>query len=84
MDWTSKVNAIQTRKDFISFVRLLVKDFKENPTEWENNNLESFLEALATWVQDMDGYFQNQGLSVPQHADWKLFAQMLMAAKMYE
>lgn len=76
--------SIQSREDFIAFVRGLSKDLKENPQSWENDNLERFLEALGAWVEDMDGYYRNQGKSVPQQLDWKTFADMLMAAKMYE
>ncbi|MGH7970069.1 MAG: DUF7660 family protein, partial [Limisphaerales bacterium] len=43
-----------------------------------------FLEALGAWVQDMDGYYRNQGKPVPEQLDWKTFSDILMAAKMYE
>jgi hypothetical protein len=42
------------------------------------------LEALAAWVEDMDGYYLNQGKAVPEKPDWKHVADMLMAAKLYE
>jgi len=32
----------------------------------------------------MDGYYLNMGQPVPKNIDWKLFANILMAAKMYE
>ena len=60
------------------------KDLRENPSTWENTNLESFLEALGSWVEDMDGYYINQGKPVPTQPDWKIAADMLMAATMYE
>jgi hypothetical protein len=75
---------IQSREDFIAFVRSLSKDFRDHPQSWENDNLERFLEALGAWVEDMDGYYRKQGKPVPQQLDWKTFADMLMAAKMYE
>jgi len=47
-------------------------------------NLESFLGALASWVEDMDGYYQNQGREVPPTPTWKMFGEMLAAARVYE
>jgi len=77
-------NSIRTREDFAAFVDALSKDFREHPESWENNDLYRFLEALGAWVQDMDGYYRNLGKPVPQELDWKTFADMLLAAKMYE
>jgi hypothetical protein len=76
--------SISSREDFVAFVRALSKDFKDNPQSWENVSLDRFLEALGAWVEDMDGYYRNQGKPVPQQLDWQTFSDMLMAAKMYE
>ncbi|NUO84174.1 hypothetical protein HUU05_29225 [candidate division KSB1 bacterium] len=84
MKLPEKVATIQTRKDFISFVHLLIQDLRENHTEWENRDLESFLEAITAWVEDMEGYYQNKGLPLPRQPDWNLFGQILLAAKIYE
>lgn len=77
-------NSIRSREDFVAFVRALGKDLQENPGSWENASLKRYLEALSAWVEDMDGYYLNQGKPVPQQPDWKVAADMLMAAKMYE
>lgn len=77
-------NSIRSREDFVGFVKALSKDLRDNPASWENANLERYLEALGAWVEDMDGYYTNQGKPVPQQPDWKVAADMLMAAKMYE
>jgi hypothetical protein len=84
MSIAEQVNSIRSREDFVAFVRALNKDLKDNPQSWENDNLDRFLEALSAWVEDMDGYYLNQGKPVPQQLDWKSFGDMLMAAKMYE
>jgi len=77
-------NSIRSREDLIAFINALRKDFRENPVSWENGTLERFLEAVGAWVNDMDGYYTNQGKSVPQQPDWKFVGDMLMAAKVYE
>ena len=84
MTLAEHTNSIRSREDFVAFVKALRKDLHDNPATWENANLERFLEALAAWVEDMDGYYANRGKPVPQQPDWKAAAEMLMAAKMYE
>jgi len=79
-----KTEAIQTKDDFIGFLQLLVQNIKSHPEEWENKSLDSYLEGIASWTEDMEGYYQNNNLPIPQSVDWKLFANILMAAKMYE
>jgi hypothetical protein len=73
-----------SKKDFVSFVYKLSQDFDQNPDAWQNKDLGSFLEALAAWVDDMEGYYLNQGQQVPDKPDWQMIADMFMAAKIYE
>ena len=79
-----EVKKIQTKKDFVSFLRALKKDYLENLSSWENRDIEAFLEAMAAWVEDMDSFYINQGLPVPEKPDWKVFADILMGGKLYE
>ncbi|SDD43839.1 DUF7660 family protein [Niabella drilacis] len=79
-----KVENLNTKEDFIAFLELLIQDLRNNPNEWENKSLESYLEAAASWTEDMDGYYQNNNLPIPQNVNWKVFANILVAAKMYE
>lgn len=84
MNLSEEANNIQSRTDFVSFVRVLLQNFEENSDSWENKDVGSYLDAIAAWVEDMDGYFQNRGEPIPQQPDWKLFGQILLAAKFYE
>lgn len=79
-----QVEAIQTREDLVSFVRALRRDFMEHPEAWENSDLETFFEAMAEWIADMDGYYRNRGEPVPEQPTWKVFGQILLAAVSYE
>ena len=79
-----QVEALQTREDLVAFVRDLIRDLRVNPGEWENLTLENYLEALASWVEDCEGYFQNRGEVTPSDPSWKLLGQVLLAAKFYE
>lgn len=75
---------IKTREDFVKFVYNLFQDYHDNPQTWHNNNLELFLQGIAGWVDDMDGYYHNIGKEMPEKPDWQMVANMFMAAKVYE
>ncbi|HEX5505392.1 MAG TPA: hypothetical protein VFW96_22430 [Thermomicrobiales bacterium] len=84
MDLIERVGKIRSRADFSAFVQVLRRNLKERPDEWENADLPSFLEALAAWTEDMDGYRQNGGEPAPEQPTWKTLGEILLAAKVYE
>ncbi|MBI6550528.1 DUF7660 family protein [Xenorhabdus lircayensis] len=75
---------IKTREDFIEFLETLSSNARNNLNEWENKDLPSYLEAMSSWIEDMDGYYVNQKLSVPENINWTFIADILMAARVYE
>jgi hypothetical protein len=75
---------VHTRVDLADFVRQLVADMQSNRGDWENPQLEDFLEPLSAWIDDMPGYFKKNDLPVPDRPDWSLFATMLLVARTYE
>lgn len=79
-----QIKNIKSKEDFVLFVKELRKDFIENPQGWENKDIAAFLDALAVWTTDMENYYSNTKQSVPKNIDWKVIADMLMGAKMYE
>ena len=79
-----QVEEIQTRDDLVAFVQALSRDLKARPEGWENATLETFLDALASWTEDMDGYYRNRGQEIPKNPTWKTVGQMLAAARVYE
>jgi hypothetical protein len=79
-----QVETVQSREDLAGFVRDLVNDLRTRPGEWENDRLDTYLEAVAAWIEDMDGYYQNRGEAAPQEPSWKLLGEILLAAKSYE
>ncbi len=79
-----EVERIETREDLAAFVELLRLDYERDPEHWENDDLPSFLEALAAWTADMPGYFENRGLDLADVPLWRLVGMMLLAARSYE
>ena len=76
---------VTDRQSFINFLKLFHQDFLTNENEWENSNLERFLEAMISYSKDIQGYYNNTHQNVNANtASWKVFADILKGAKVYE
>lgn len=84
MELKSRADSVASRDDFVAFVDALRHDLTAHPEEWQNSTLNDFLESLAAWLQDMDGYYQNKQLPILSSPSWKNLAEMMLAAKYYE
>lgn len=76
--------SIETREQLAKFILDLADEARTKPKSWENVDLPAFLEALAAFTEDMDGYFANRGEAVPEQPTWSTLGEMLIAATMYE
>jgi hypothetical protein len=79
-----QLDAIKTRKDFVTFVHELLHNLQSTPGEWENRSLESYLEAFAAWVEDCEGFYANRDEKFPEDPSWKFLGEALLAARIYE
>jgi hypothetical protein len=78
-------NTVNDRQTFADFIVKLHQDFKTDPSTWENNNLDNFLEAMSSYARDIDGYYKNTNQNVnADNPSWRVFADILMSAKIYE
>lgn len=85
MDIYDFAENINTKQDFVEFLSMLKKDYRDSKNEWENDELDSFLEGMFGFAYDLEGYH----LNTKQEKDvneptWKDFADILLAAKVYE
>lgn len=78
------VQSVTSRSDLVRFIDQLADSLVEQPEIWENGSLESFLRAWSVWLSEMDGYFAGKGQPVPDSPSWKLIAEMMLAARVYE
>jgi hypothetical protein len=78
------IKNVNSREDFIGFMDALMNDLKTNPDLWENKTLADYLSAIQNWTEDMDGYYINNNIPIPENVSWKTFAMILMGATMYE
>lgn len=77
------IDRIESKADFIDFMTALNLESKQDSLHW-HKSVRDYLEAIQSWVEDMDGYYLNQALPVPQDISWKVLAQILTAATVYE
>ncbi|NML63893.1 hypothetical protein HHL22_01620 [Hymenobacter sp. RP-2-7] len=87
--YSSETSAVKSRHDFIEFLNNLLTDYQKTGKNWENQNLRDFLEALASYAADVDGYYQNLAKAGGEEIDadtasWRVFADMLRSATVYE
>lgn len=81
LDVYSKIETIHTKNDLSEFLTYLIST---EPTTWDNSDLTNFLEAMAAFLIDMNGYYQNLDMETPATPTWKDFAQIIFAATSYE
>lgn len=75
---------VNTKAEFVKFLERLQADLKQNPNAWENPSLDRYLGAMAAWVDDSGGYYRNAKQTVPTDINWRFFAEVLTAARIYE
>lgn len=61
----------------IATLESLRTELRENPDNWENTSLQTYLEAMQAWLTD----FRDR---VGEEPSWRLISLMLDAAKLYE
>jgi hypothetical protein len=75
---------VASREDLVDFVSGLRDEHRAEPSGWENNDLDRFLDALAAWIAASPGYWANRGESEPEQPDWGWVALALRAGTGYE
>lgn len=80
-----RAEAIQSQADFSAFLHLLLRNYREYPAEWENQTLEQFLGAMDSFVNSIDGYYTHTKADVDlSNPGWRVFADVLLAGRVYE
>jgi hypothetical protein len=80
-----RAKGILTKEDFTAFLHLLVRNFREHPEEWENATLEPYLQGFCGFAEGIEGYYSNIGVGADmKKPGWRVFADMLLAARIYE
>lgn len=84
MNLGDTVKSISSKEDLIKFIGELRMDFNNNSSTWENSSLESYLAAMQSWLEDIEGWAENSNLDISRITSWELIGHILFASKMYE
>jgi len=72
-------------EEFVLFVEKLKKDYLTNKENWENSSIDLYLDAIAAYSRDIQGLYNNKNQKFEvKKIDWKVFADILKGAKIYE
>jgi hypothetical protein len=84
MTLAERARSVRSREDLVAFLEALAADFTANRGTWTNTDLSSFLDAMAAWSEDMDGFYATGGEDLATVPPWRVLADILMAARIYE
>lgn len=62
----------------------IVRDWETDGARWTNQTAGEFVEALAAWLADMDGYYARRGTTAAAQSPWRVIADAIAAARHYE
>jgi hypothetical protein len=83
-DLHGEAKKITTRADLALFVEKLRVDMGNETEECENAMTERFLGSLAAWIKDTEGRDASDVMRSTQQPSWRAFAELLLAARIYE
>ncbi|MDT3403018.1 DUF7660 family protein [Mucilaginibacter terrae] len=77
---------VTDRASFILFINTLEEEVSSiNPSEHPNPTMADFIEAIGRYTEDIQGYYDNTGQSINADVStWRVFADILKGATMYE
>jgi hypothetical protein len=78
------VESINSREELEQFARMLLADLRQNSEDWENPTLDRYMEALAEVISSAETVYENLGRKTPIEPSWRLFGELLLAARYYE
>ena len=84
MDISSIIDNINSKEKLVSFLKYLSENRNSKKTEWMNNSIEDYLSSIGSWVEDMEGYYNNNNLSIPSNINWSFIATLFYVGKIYE
>ncbi|WP_394751349.1 DUF7660 family protein [Spongiimicrobium salis] len=74
-----------TRLEFVKFLEEFRKDLMENKSDWQNNTLEDFLEAMQAYATKVQGFYDTMKMDInADEPTWENFKTRLKGARIYE
>lgn len=74
-----------TRIEFIEFLKEFREDLITNKSKWENKTVEDFLEAMESYAEDVQGFYDNMKMDIDANVPtWENFMTIMKGASIYE
>lgn len=76
---------VNSRDELVGYIFELLDDQDAIGDQWTNKDIYSFLQAMAAWLNDCDGYYRSTGQTLDvEQPSWQIFADALAAATVHE
>ncbi|WP_207262950.1 hypothetical protein [Desulfovibrio sp. Huiquan2017] len=75
---------VKTSKDLARFIEYLSIESNNKNCEWENATLPDFLDALSGCADAVEQRYINNDVDMSKLTQWRIFADLLDAATIYE
>ena len=72
------IENIKSKEDFLKFMNTNVI------THENDTHVNEYLESVVSWIEDMDGFYNNMGLNKPDNIDWSFIATLFYVGRIYE
>jgi hypothetical protein len=80
LDW----RAVRSREDLSRFIGELADDLEDRPPDWQNPELDMYLDSMSRWLLSLPQLKRNLGEPLEEELTWSLIARLLYAGKVYE
>lgn len=78
------ISNVTTRDDVVGVIHAMINDLRKHKDDWANTSLDTYLDALATSIEDIEQTYTERGETMPSQPSWKLVAELLVSASAYE
>lgn len=75
--------SVKTAEELADVVNAIARDWETDGRGWQNQTAGAFVEVLAAWLTDMQGYYANRG-TIAAQSPWQVMADAVSAARYYE
>ena len=76
-EYIEMLGKIKNKEDFIKFIEIYTSAISDL-------SVKDYLESVASWTEDMEGYYSNIGKEIPKNINWDFIATLLYAGSIYE
>lgn len=79
-----KLANIRSPEDLADFLELLRDDFAHHKENWENWEVDQFLDAAAAWLRGASDHNPSRLWQAPEWPSWAFVGYLFMAGRSYE